>query len=321
MRTPDLSRLAVGAPYLDQRGVFEKMLDLTFHEVVRRELALNRNAIPLALAWEDGNESYVASGGMRGVPYYLLRLQQSPPTLHVENQGQPVASYAIGWGSLDSVLDAVNRYFTTVTPLWRAVWPEAPADLGDASRELLELHVQNAGTQEQRLQAAGYQGFWYACIRGAQRAAADEHVPECLGHPKEKWMEHVSAIRSLMVRVPSTVYCASVAEERVVAGKVPAALPSFVSASINFRAMDAGKFDGFSFHNESSDPSDEKTMLAFTLLPGTRVLPVFAMAEAEPAKAWEYEVLIDEGQLVSEQEVRRDSMGRKTIMLTVRPAS
>lgn len=308
---PDLTRLAIGVPG-DGVSMLERLSRLTFGEVTSRTLAENREVFPLKIKWEDGAESYVEGARPLFDAPCLLRLRESSSTLEVET-AQEQRTYPITWGDLDSVLDAVNRFYTALTPPWREAWPAAPADAGAASRALLELYRQQPGTEEQLDRAKGYQGHYYGCIRGAQKATTDNY--DCFGRPKQAWDQYIEGIQALMVELPTTLYCTSVAEEPVEEAGVPAALPYFISATLNFAAVDAGDLDKYSFNN---DTPGQPILFALTLLPGTRVLPLFGM-QLNVHWAWEYEVLIDAGQRISKQNARKDALGRTVLMLTVGP--
>lgn len=264
-----------------------RMKMLTFSEAVNGHLAGDR-LFSSAIQWSDGDTTF-AAGPRNYSDTITIVLNERNRLLEVELDGTRY-KYAIEWEDIESVLDALNKFYTTRTSFWtERVWPDGvSADAEMQARTLLRMHRETNPSADALRSASVYQGTGFQCIRMSQGTTPKG---ECLGKELREWNKYADGIKSLMIEIPFDMHVASVAEDKVDSNVQTRVLPNFVSTTMNFHAVDDGAFDKF------ADGNDMPTVLALTLKEGVRVLPLFAL-ESESYQ-WEYEVLLDAGQRVT----------------------
>ena len=275
-----------------------------------------------AVVWTDGDESR-AEDSTNVSPPLLLVLRESEKSVEVKSTDR-IGKFSIEWGNINTVLDALLAFYTTCTPFWKdRVWgsmaPSPGANQFYAARALVSAHDSSlkecTDPKEVLKSISRYQNSSYNCITLAQRGDDGE----CLGRSLEEWRKDVHNIGSMMIDIDQDIFVGSVDETGICKRTGEFMLEQFVSTTINFRALDKGAFDSLR-HGEVP------TFLALRLLPGTRVMPLFAV-EGLDAKRWELEVLIDANQWMEVEDVcsvllydGRGTQSRRVVTASVRPS-
>ena len=308
MAVPDLSRLTWPHAATAASGAFEnrsnaELYKLGFGEVIKGEILGTefREMWTFPFHWTDGDQTRVDTP-YKSTDSYTMTLSKESSTITLSHPEFGPYIYRVEWGSFESVLNAIHGHYCEFTPFWKSVWEgkldQQQANATNASQALVERFRSSEHDDEAMNAARSYQNGSFACMRRLQRERPVPDGWECDARGFEKWNSAVEKLRSLMVEIPVDMFVASIAEESVTIGSEPGVVTTFLSATLNYRGMQNGDFD--EFHNDSQ--GEPMTMLCLHLKKGTRVLPVFETSDTRSRFAAEYEIIIDQGQHIVEED-------------------